>query len=457
MEERRVRICPACGTEIKENDAVKVCQYCGYAYHDACWQRSGGCVIPGCPGQGKGEQPGAPGEVCANCGEPLAEGQAFCARCGMPRAPKKRTCGNCGAELADGQSFCARCGQPADAPADPAPAAPPVQPNPYEQPPRYEQPAPYEQPPRYEQPAPAPEKPKKKKTAAVVLSIVGGVLVLAAIALVLLLMPRKPSSITLSETAKSIDAGEKFTLKYTVEPEKVKEYSVTWSSDNEKVATVSNGIVTAKEPGVCNITVETDNGKTSSCKVTVTKPEVKKITLLQSSITIAKGDSFTLSYTVEPAKAKDYTVTWSSDNSSVASVANGVVKGEAVGTCNITVTTDNGQKSTCTVTVTMSEAEQKVVGTWRATSVLDFDTFESTDCSSYGWTLYIYDDNTGKFYLDSDSEASFVWMFSNVNDYDNDVYLTSMDGLYFIYAREYGEIWLYLKGTDINVCITCEK
>lgn len=50
------------------------------------------------------------GEVCTNCGAPLAEGQEFCPKCGTPRK-KKPVCGKCGAELAEGQGFCPKCGQ----------------------------------------------------------------------------------------------------------------------------------------------------------------------------------------------------------------------------------------------------------------------------------------------------------------------------------------------------------
>lgn len=47
---------------------------------------------------------------------------------------------------------------------------------------------------------------------------------------------------------------------------------MTWSSDNEQVATVENGKVTAVGAGTTTITVETKDGEfTATCEVTVSK------------------------------------------------------------------------------------------------------------------------------------------------------------------------------------------
>ncbi|MCY6371370.1 immunoglobulin-like domain-containing protein [Clostridium ganghwense] len=55
-----------------------------------------------------------------------------------------------------------------------------------------------------------------------------------------------------------------------VEPKNATNKNVTWSSDNEKVATVENGLVTSLNPGKAIITVTTKDGnKTDTCEVTV--------------------------------------------------------------------------------------------------------------------------------------------------------------------------------------------
>ncbi len=79
--------------------------------------------------------------------------------------------------------------------------------------------------------------------------------------------------------------------------------------------------------------------------------EVSSVSLSQSSVSIARGGSTNLTATVNPSNATDKTVTWSSSNSSVATVNNGTVSGVAVGTATITATA-SGRTATCEVTVT---------------------------------------------------------------------------------------------------------
>ena len=64
------------------------------------------------------------------------------------------------------------------------------------------------------------------------------------------------------------------------------------------------------------------------------------------------GDTFTITATVKPDNATDKSVTWSSSNTSVATVdENGVVTAVSEGTATITATASNGVEASCTVTV----------------------------------------------------------------------------------------------------------
>lgn len=79
------------------------------------------------------------------------------------------------------------------------------------------------------------------------------------------------SSVTLSKTALTLEAGKTGKLSATVLPTTATHKSVTWSSNNEAVATVrANGTVTAHKAGTAVITARTANGKSASCTVTVT-------------------------------------------------------------------------------------------------------------------------------------------------------------------------------------------
>ena len=163
-------------------------------------------------------------------------------------------------------------------------------------------------------------------------------------------------SVSLDKTTLGLTEGETARLTATVEPSNATNKSVTWSSDNESVATVTNGVVTAVGAGTATITVTTvDQSKTATCEVTVTAATVPVtgVTLNKTSTSLYVGDTETLTATAEPSDATNKNVTWSSDDTSVATVdASGLVTAVAPGTAVITVTTaDGGKTATCTVTV----------------------------------------------------------------------------------------------------------
>ena len=85
------------------------------------------------------------------------------------------------------------------------------------------------------------------------------------------------------------------------------------------------------------------------------------VKLNQISLTLGKGESYGLISTVLPANAKNKTCTWSTSNSSVATVSNtGKVTAKATGTAVITVKTVNGKTATCKVTVKPAPTSVKI-------------------------------------------------------------------------------------------------
>lgn len=85
----------------------------------------------------------------------------------------------------------------------------------------------------------------------------------------------------------------------------------------------------------------------------VAKVPVTDVALDKTSATMDAGDTLNLTATVNPADATNKNVTWTSSDTSVATVENGVVTAKSAGTATITATTvDGGKTATCTVTVT---------------------------------------------------------------------------------------------------------
>ena len=168
-----------------------------------------------------------------------------------------------------------------------------------------------------------------------------------------------PTGVTLNKTSATLTSkGATVQLSATVAPSGATDKSVTWTSSNTAVATVSStGVVTAVANGTTTITCKTNSGaKTATATITVNIPVVPTgVTLNKTSATLtSKGQTVQLSATVTPSGATDKSVTWTSSNTSVATVSSsGVVTAVANGTTTITCKTNSGAK-TATATITVS-------------------------------------------------------------------------------------------------------
>lgn len=150
--------------------------------------------------------------------------------------------------------------------------------------------------------------------------------------------PPEPFQIT--QTSISLEAGGQATLLVSNE-----KGAVVWTSSNEKVATVANGVVTAVGGGSATITAESGNER-SACTVTVSGDPYVSTANLYLNYT-----DFTLRREHPPVqmqvKVKDTKkpyegeVIWSSADPQVASVSEtGLVEWVGKGTTTITATID---------------------------------------------------------------------------------------------------------------------
>lgn len=130
--------------------------------------------------------------------------------------------------------------------------------------------------------------------------------------------------------------------------------AVEWSSSDSDVARVNNaGVVTGVSAGSATITAATSDGRSGSTQATVTNVPVASVELSPSAAPVTVGSSTTLTATLRDADGRPLTrnVTWTSDNSAVASVSNtGVVTGVSPGSATITAASE-GRSASARITV----------------------------------------------------------------------------------------------------------
>lgn len=164
---------------------------------------------------------------------------------------------------------------------------------------------------------------------------------------------------------------------------------ITFSSNNNSVISIeytSGGTCYIKARGIGEATISalSSNGKSATCKIKVLPPitniEVKSVNTSKTTVNLYEGDSELISASVSPSNATNKNITWSSSNSSIATVSNGKITGIKVGTTTIKATADNGVSKSITVVVKDKKNEEKVPSVEYRTHVQD-----------YGWQGYVKD------------------------------------------------------------------
>ena len=149
---------------------------------------------------------------------------------------------------------------------------------------------------------------------------------------------------TLNHTLLEMEEGDTRTLVATLWPDHLNSTTVTWTSSNTSVATVSStGKVTAVGSGMATITAVCGDA-VARCSVHVGSFGIDKTTMF-----LEPGQTGTIGAFITPEQP----LVWSSSNTSVATVDNsGVVTAVAKGTATITVTSEDGaHTATCSVKV----------------------------------------------------------------------------------------------------------
>ena len=159
------------------------------------------------------------------------------------------------------------------------------------------------------------------------------------------------TGISLNKESATIKVGDTLKLIPLIEPDDATDKSVVWTSSDNKIAEVDNGIVKAKNRGFVIITAKSSIGMNVYCSVLVEDVVPKSITLNHTQLKLKKGETSKLTVTTEPQNVTDNTTEWLSLDEGIATINNGVVKAVAPGTTNIIVSTSNGKLASCKITV----------------------------------------------------------------------------------------------------------
>lgn len=161
--------------------------------------------------------------------------------------------------------------------------------------------------------------------------------------------------ITLDSSSISLEEGSSIYLHASIFPENASNTRVVWSSSNENVVTVKDGLVRAKRVGLAQICVSTeDKTKQAICVVNVCEKHypVSSILLSASTLEISVGESVEIIPTLLPDLAQNKNVEWTSDNSDIVTVSDGKVTGIKTGETLIHCKAVDGEcESTCQIFV----------------------------------------------------------------------------------------------------------
>lgn len=225
-----------------------------------------------------------------------------------------------------------------------------------------------------------------------------------------------PTGLTMPETLTLTEGGEPQSVTALVEPTDATDYTVTYTSSDDSIATVdAAGNVTPVAAGETEVIAEiADKGLTATCHVVVT-PAVEALYLSEDAVTLGIGKEETLTLTAEPEEVDVSAAVWTSSDESIATVdGEGTVTAVAEGEATVTATL-GGVEVTCEVTVSDKSASDSSGGGASASSS---DNSSSTSTSTaYGAIPFSLAAGTLEWFgIDSTDDAYWATL-ENINAY----------------------------------------
>lgn len=189
--------------------------------------------------------------------------------------------------------------------------------------------------------------------------------IMAAIVLLFALAPMSAFAaaptvrkMVLNRDAVSLKIGDTFKLRVDIAPFNA-DRTVTWTSSDESVATVADGIVTALSIGTAEITVTSVSNPSVfvTASVLVAKP-VESITLETESISLPRGETWEQIAYVLPEDATMQRPVWTTSDRKVATVdESGVITAVGIGHCTVTASAADGMGAKAVTNVEVRKFE----------------------------------------------------------------------------------------------------
>ena len=159
------------------------------------------------------------------------------------------------------------------------------------------------------------------------------------------------SSIKISPSTVKLSVNQTYQINPTIIPSNTDNKSVTWSSSNTNIATVSSsGLVTTLSSGSVIITAKTvDGSKTATLTVSIkaaVNVNVSSISVAPSTIQLMAGQTYQITPVIAPLNATNKSILWSSSNTNIAYMSStGLVTAVSNGSVVVTARTIDGIKS----------------------------------------------------------------------------------------------------------------
>ena len=180
---------------------------------------------------------------------------------------------------------------------------------------------------------------------------------------VVIKVTQKAEELTLKEDAKIVNTGRTVNLAALVKPATTDDKTVTWTSSDERIATVNRGgVVTGVRAGECTVTATSNSNPELSASARITVHQlVTSIEFNRTSLTFPVKTTQQVNWNVFPDDATDPTVKLTSSNKNVATVDdNGVIRGISRGTANIIATAQDGSGRRGSMKVTITQPVEGV-------------------------------------------------------------------------------------------------